>query len=264
MSDGSVTTSRADSALRITLDRPSRRNSLNHQMIDELVGILSAAAYDDSLRAIAITGAGDDFCTGADWVATNDSGQRPRTGDLVRRIPHTAHRVIELVATIQLPVVCAVRGWAVGLGCNLALAADFTIADTGATLWEPFMSRGFTPDSGATWLLPRLAGVARAKRMLLLGEQVTGSQAADWGLIHDAVAADEVDTAVDSLLARLAAGPTVAIGLAKQAIAYGQHATLSQSLNQELSNLELSCRTTDFKEGLAAFRERRDPDFQGR
>ncbi|QRY54566.1 enoyl-CoA hydratase/isomerase family protein [Mycolicibacterium septicum] len=264
MSDGSVTTSRADSTLRITLDRPARRNSLNHQMIDELVGILSAAAYDDSLRAIAIAGAGDDFCTGADWVATNDSGQRPRTGDLVRRIPHTAHRVIELVATIQLPVVCAVRGWAVGLGCNLALAADFTIADTSATFWEPFMSRGFTPDSGATWLLPRLAGVARAKRMLLLGEQVTGSQAANWGLIHDAVAADEVDTAVDSLLARLAAGPTVAIGLAKQAIAYGQHATLSQSLNQELSNLELSCRTADFKEGLAAFRERRDPDFQGR
>ncbi|BBX26586.1 enoyl-CoA hydratase/isomerase family protein [Mycolicibacterium alvei] len=264
MSDGSVTTSRADSTLRITLDRPSRRNSLNHQMIDELVSILSAAAYDDSLRAIALTGAGEDFCAGADWVATNSTGQRPRTGDLVRRIPHTAHRVIELVATIQLPVVCTVRGWAVGLGCNLALAADFTIADTGATLWEPFMNRGFTPDSGATWLLPRLAGVARAKRMLLLGEKVSGSQAADWGLIHSAVPANQLDTAVDSLLAQLAAGPTVAIGLAKQAIAYGQHATLTQSMNQELSNLELSCRAGDFKEGLAAFREHRDPDFTGR
>lgn len=264
VSDEAVSTSRDGAVLRITLDRPSRRNSLSHSMIDDLVDILTAAAYDDSLRAIALSGSGDDFCTGADWVATNDSGQRPRTGDLVRRIPHTAHRVIELVATIQLPVVCAVRGWAVGLGCNLALAADFTIADTGATLWEPFMSRGFTPDSGATWLLPRLAGVARAKRMLLLGEKVTGSQAADWGLIHDAVPGNQLDAAVDSLLARLAAGPTVAIGLAKQAIAYGQHATLSQSLNQELSNLELSCRTVDFKEGLAAFQERRDPDFQGR
>ncbi|OHU01679.1 enoyl-CoA hydratase [Mycobacterium syngnathidarum] len=264
VSDGSVTTSRADSILRITFDRPSRRNALSHEMIDDLVGILTAAASDDSLRAIALTGTGDNFCTGADWVATNETGQRPRTGDLVRRIPHTAHRVIELVATIQLPVVCAVRGWAVGLGCNLALAADFTIADSEATFWEPFMSRGFTPDSGATWLLPRLAGVARAKRMLLLGEKVTGSQAADWGLIHDAVAVNQFDEAVDSLLARLAAGPTVAIGLAKQAIAYGQHATLTQSLNQELSNLEISCRTADFKEGLAAFRERRDPDFQGR
>ncbi len=233
-------------------------------MIDDLVSALTAAASDDSLRAISITGAGDDFCTGADWVATNDSGRRPRTGDLIRRIPHTAHRVIELVATIQLPVVCAVRGWAVGLGCNLALAADFTVADTGATFWEPFLSRGFSPDSGSTWLLPRLAGLTRAKRMLLLGEKVTGAEAVDWGLIHIAVPGDEVDSAAEELLARVAAGPTVAIGLTKQAIAYGQHATLSQSMNQELSNLELSCRTSDFKEGLAAFRERRDPDFKGR
>jgi 2-(1,2-epoxy-1,2-dihydrophenyl)acetyl-CoA isomerase len=263
VSDGSVTTSRADSVLRITLDRPTRRNSLDHQMIDDLVAILTSAASDDSLRAISITGAGEHFCTGADWLATN-AGERPRTGDLVRRIPHTAHRVIELVATIHLPVVCAVRGWAVGLGCNLALAADFTVADAGATFWEPFISRGFSPDSGSTWLLPRLAGVARAKRMLLLGEKVSGTDAAHWGLIHSAVPADELETAAADLLARLSQGPTVAIGLAKQAIAYGQHATLTQSMNQELSNLELSCRTNDFKEGLAAFRDRRDPDFNGR
>ncbi|MCV7286599.1 enoyl-CoA hydratase/isomerase family protein [Mycolicibacterium wolinskyi] len=264
MNDEAVSTSRDGDVLRVVLDRPDRRNSLSHRMIDDLVTVLTAAASDDSLRAIAITGAGGDFCTGADWVATNSGGQRPRTGDLVRRVPHTAHRVIELVATIQLPVICTVRGWAVGLGCNLALAADFTIADADATFWEPFLSRGFSPDSGATWLLPRLAGVTRARRMLLLGEKVSGTQAADWGLIHDAVPAGELDAAADELLARLANGPTVALGLAKQAIVYSQHATLTQSMNQELSNLELSCRTGDFKEGLAAFRERRDPDFRGR
>lgn len=233
-------------------------------MVDELVAILTQAASDDSLRAVCLTGSGDDFCAGADWVATNSDGRRPRTGDLTRRIPHTANRVVELVASIQLPVVCALRGWAVGLGANLALAADFTVAAHDATLWEPFIDRGFSPDSGATWLLPRLAGLTRAKRMLLLGEKVTGTDAADWGLIHDAVPAHQVQAAADDLVTRLAAGPTVAIGLAKQAINFGLDATLTQSMAHELASLELSCRTSDFKEGLAAFRDRRTPDFQGR
>jgi len=234
-------------------------------MIEMLVGALTDAAADDSLRAIVIRGAGDHFCAGADWVASNSgAGQRPRSGDLVRRIPHAAHRVIELVASIQLPVVCSVRGWAVGIGCNLALAADFTVAAADAVFWEPFLDRGFSPDSGSTWLLPRLVGLARARRMLLLGEKVSAADAADWGLIHQAVSPTELDDTVEELLARLASGPTVAIGLAKQALSFGQHATLTQSMTQELFNLELSCRTNDFKEGLEAFRQRRAPKFQGR
>jgi 2-(1,2-epoxy-1,2-dihydrophenyl)acetyl-CoA isomerase len=262
--DGAVTASRDGDVLRLTLDRPSRRNALSHSMIDALVDLLTDAASDDSLRAIHIRGAGNDFCAGADWVATNSTGQRPRTGDLVRRIPHTANRVIELVHTIQLPVVCSVRGWAVGLGCNLALAADFTVAADDAVFWEPFVGRGFSPDSGATWLLPRLVGVARAKEMLLLGEKVNASDAANWGLVHRCVSASELDDVTEQLVSRLASGPTVAIGLAKQAINYGQHATLGQAMTQELFNLELSCRTTDFKEGLAAFRDKRTPEFGGR
>lgn len=261
--DGVVTTSREGGILHVTLDRPSRRNSLSHPMIDAFVDVLTEAATDDSLRAIHLKGAGGDFCSGADWVATN-SGERPRTGDLVRRIPHTANRVIELVHGIQLPVVCSVRGWAAGLGCNLALAADFTVAADDAVFWEPFIDRGFSPDSGSTWILPRLVGIARAKSMLLLGEKVGASDAAAWGLIHHCVPAVDLEASVDALLARLASGPTVAIGLAKQAIHHGQHATLTQSMNQELFNLELSCRTRDFKEGLAAFREKRTPEFGGR
>lgn len=262
--DGSVTAVRDGAILRITLDRPQRRNSLSRPMVDSLVRLLTDAATDDTLRAIGITGAGGHFCTGADWVSTNAGGQRPRSGDLVRRIPLTANRAVELVTTIHLPVVCTVRGWAVGLGANLALAADFTFADTGATFWEPFVDRGFSPDSGASWLLPRLAGVARARRMLLLGEKVSGTEAAEWGLIHAAASAEDLDDQADALLARLAGGPTVALGLAKQALAYGAHATLAQTMAQELSNLELSCRTGDFKEGLEAFTQRRSPDFQGR
>lgn len=262
--DGAVTASRDGAILRLTLQRPARKNSLSHTMIDSLVSALTEAATDDTLRTVHISGHGSDFCAGVDWVATNSSGRRPRSGDLVRRIPHTSHRVIELVHTIQLPIVCSVRGWAAGLGCNLALAADFTVAATDAVFWEPFVSRGFSMDSGSSWLLPRLAGIARAKRMLLLGEEVTGADAADWGLIHDCVEADALDDTTEELLDRLASGPTVAIGLAKQAIHFGQHATLSQSMNQELYNVELSSRTTDFKEGMTAFRDKRPPEFQGR
>ncbi len=259
-----MTVTRDGAILRITLDRPTRRNTLNHPMIDALVVVLSEAATDDHLRAVHIRGAGDDFCAGSDLVATNSGGERPRTGDLVRRVPLQAHRVIELVGTIALPVVCTVRGWAAGLGCNLALAADFTVASSDAVFWEPFIPRGFSADSGSTWLLPRLIGVARARRMLLLGEKVSGADAADWGMIHAVVGSEELDDAGEALLARLAAGPTVAIGLTKQALHAGQHTTLTHAMNQELYNLELACRTADFKEGMAAFRERRTPDFTGR
>ncbi|QQW36797.1 enoyl-CoA hydratase-related protein [Mycobacterium marinum] len=262
--EGSVTSRRDGTLLRITLDRPSRRNSLTQNMIEMLLDTLGGAATDDSLRAILIRGAGADFCAGADWVAASTGTQRPRTGDLLRRIPHAAHRVIELLHTIHLPVVCGVQGWAAGLGANLALAADFTVASSDATFWEPFVVRGFSPDSGSTWLLPRLVGLARARRMLLLGEQVTAPEAADWGLIHQVVDATDLDSAVDELLTRLARGPTVAIGLAKQALNHGQHATLTESMTHELFNLELTCRTSDFKEGLTAFRQHRTPKFEGR
>ena len=263
-SDGFVTITRDGPILRLIMNRPGHRNSLSRSMIDELVGALTDAVTDDGLRALHLTGAGDNFCSGADWVAANNSGTRPRTGDLIRRIPLTSHRIIELIAGIALPVVCTVRGWAVGLGCNLALAADFSIAADDAVFWEPFIARGFSPDSGASWLLPRLVGVARARRMLLLGEKVSGTLAADWGMVHQATPSAELDAATENLLDKLAGGPTVALGLAKQGLAFGAQTNLTQTMTQELHNLELSCRTADFKEGLAAFRDRRDAGFTGR
>ena len=259
-----VLTTVEDGVLRIVLNRPGRRNSLDAAAASAVVAALEAAATDDALRVIVLAGAGEHFCSGADWVASNAAGERPRTGSLQRRTPLQAHRIVQLLLEIQLPVVCVVRGWAVGLGFQLALAADFAIASEGARFWEPFIDRGFSPDSGATWLLPRLAGLARARELLLLGRKLTGAEAAAWGLIHASVPEDTLDGEAAKVIGQLAAGPTVAIGLAKKCLARNLEEPLARALDNESLALELSSRTTDFREGLAAFAERRAPRFQGR
>lgn len=151
-----------------------------------------------------------------------------------------------------------------GLGCNLAFTADFTVAADDAVFWEPFITRGFSPDSGATWLVPRLAGTARAKQMLMLGEKVGAPDACDWGLIYRSTSESDLDSTANALLDRLASGPTVALGLAKQAINRSHTTSLTDAMNQELYSLELACRTEDFKEGLRAFKDRTEPEFRGR
>jgi 2-(1,2-epoxy-1,2-dihydrophenyl)acetyl-CoA isomerase len=261
---GAVRYRTSHDVLRIVLDRPDRRNAMSAEMVASLVDALEKAAIDDSLRAVVVAGAGEDFCSGVDWVAANASGERPRTGQLARRIPLQAHRVIQLLQDVQLPVVCAVRGWAAGFGLGLALAADFAIATRSARFWAPFTQRGFTPDSGSTWLLPRLVGVAQAKELLLLGRKITGAEAADMRLIYHAVEDADLDSAVAALVDELARGPTAALGLAKALINGATQRTLAEALVDESVALELACRTLDFKEGLSAFAERRDPEFRGR
>ena len=264
VSDG-VGVSVRDDILEILLDRPERKNALHSAAIVRMVATLEAAATDDALRAVIIRGSGDNFCSGADWVATNRTdGQRPRTGSIQRRTPVQAHRLIQLIMEVQLPVVCAVRGWAAGVGCQIALAADFTVAEDSSRFWEPFVKRGFTPDSGATWLLPRLIGVARAKELLMLGREVSGTQAAEWGLIHRAVATADLDAVVDELLTELTGAATVAVGLTKRAIHRALESSLAAAMETEANALELSSRSPDFKEGLTAFQEKRTPNFGGR
>jgi 2-(1,2-epoxy-1,2-dihydrophenyl)acetyl-CoA isomerase len=255
----------SEGVLHLRLDRPDRKNALTAAGMGRLVRALEDASTDDSLRVVVLGSTGDDFCAGADWVATNaGTGPRPRTGSIQRRTPVQAHRLIELLAELQLPVVCAVRGWAAGIGFQMALVADFTVATEASRFWEPFLQRGFTPDSGATWLLPRLVGIARAKELLLLGRELSGREAADWGLIHRAVPDGELDAEIDELVGRLATGPTVALGLTKRCIHRGLDSSLVAAMEAEANALELSSRSPDFKEGLAAFRERRPPNFEGR
>lgn len=252
-----------DGVLRLTLDRPSRKNSLDVPSLRRIIAALEAAATNDALRVVVLSGNGSDFCAGADWVASNAPGTRPRTGSLQRRTPLQAHRLVELLTATQLPVVCAVRGWAAGLGFQLALAADFTIAAQSACFWEPFLERGFSADSGSTWLLPRLVGVARAKELLLLGRKLSGAEAAAWGLIYRAVPEAELDVATAALVEQLAGAATVAVGLTKQCIHRSLETGLPDALRNESFALELSSRTADFKEGLLAFTERRPARFTG-
>ena len=165
-----------------------------------MIEALSAAGPDESVRVILISGAGDHFCAGFDIVGRNAGDERPRVGSIQRRLPTEAHRLIELLLTTQTPVVCQVQGWAAGIGLHLALAADFAVVDEAARLWEPYAQRGFTPDTGGTWLLPRRIGEVRAREMLLLGEAVSGADAAAWGMVHRAVPGDALAGEVQALV----------------------------------------------------------------
>lgn len=251
--------------LRLELARPEKRNAIDDSMMGGLIDAVDAANRDEGVRAILLTGAGDHFCGGADIVARNAAtGERPRVGSIQRRVPSLAHRLIPLVCNVQVPVVCAVRGYAAGIGLHLAVAADFTVAATDSTFWEPFAQRGFTADSGGTWLLPRRVGPTRARELLMLGRRLDGVEAADWGLVHRAVDPAAVETTARELVATLAAGPTVTLGLTKWLLHQGEARALEAHLADEAFALELSSRSEDFKEGLNAFRDKRSPDFKGR
>lgn len=256
---------RQSGVLRLTIDRPGKRNALTDEIVTGLIDELVSAGSDESVRVIVLNGSGDDFCSGFDIVARNATGgDRPRVGSIQRRLPNQANRLISLMLRTQTPIICEVRGWAAGIGFSLALAADFTVAASEARFWAPFLGRGFTPDSATTWLLPRRVGEVRAREMLLLGRVVDGSEAAEWSMIHSSVPSVELGEKVAELTSTLAAAPTVALGLTKMLLDASSVATLDTQLQAEAFSLELSSRSEDFKEGLAAFREKRNPDYKGR
>src|SRR5580698_210703 len=210
-----LTLAREGEVLKLSFNRPARRNSLTDPMVYVLTDTLDAAASDESVRVIHLQGEGDHFCSGFDLAERTPGPDRPRVGSVHRRMNGHVNRLIPAMLTCQTPIVCTARGWVIGLGLDILLATDFALVADDARLWAPFTTFAFTPDSAATWLIPRLVGVARAREMLLLGEKVSGTDAASWGLIHRAVPADELDAVSDELVQRLAAAPTVAVGLTK-------------------------------------------------
>jgi 2-(1,2-epoxy-1,2-dihydrophenyl)acetyl-CoA isomerase len=247
----------AGDLLTVTISNPGRRNALDDQAIAAFAATIEKAQNTEAVRALLITGDGTDFCSGFDIVGRN-------AGDGQRRLPSQAHRLIPLLVELQLPVVAAVRGYAAGIGLQLLLASDFVIAADTSLLWEPFAKRGMTPDSGASWLLPRVVGPLRARQMLMLGRRLSGAEALDWGIVHECVPDAEVAGRARELAATLAAGPTVALGLTRWLIGTSYERGLREHLGQEATSLELSSRSPDFREGLAAFVGKRDPKFTGR
>jgi 2-(1,2-epoxy-1,2-dihydrophenyl)acetyl-CoA isomerase len=257
--------------LRIRIDRPDKRNALNDAMVAELIRLIEAAGTDEAVRAVLLTASGEHFCSGFDIVGRNSAadkgqgnGKKPRAGSIQRRLPSQAHRLIPLLLETQVPVVAAVRGWAAGIGLALTLAADVAVAADSATFWSPYASRGFTPDSGVSWLLPRRIGEVRARRMLLLSERVDGATAADWGMVDRCVPDKDLEQESERVALTLAGTATVAVGLTKWLLHSGQEAPLDAQLRNEAFAMELSSRSEDFREGLAAFAAKRPPAFTGR
>ncbi|MGZ8763641.1 MAG: enoyl-CoA hydratase/isomerase family protein [Acidimicrobiia bacterium] len=252
--------------LRLTLDRPARKNALTDDIVLALIGVFDATGLDESVRVIALTGTGDDFCSGFDLGQRSGSADtaRPRVGSVQRRMQTHVNRLIPAMLETQVPIVATGGGWCIGLGLNLLLAADFAIVADDARLRAPFTSFGFTPDSGASWLLPRLVGIARAKEMLLLGREISGKQAAEWGLVHRAVESADLDAATAALVDELAAAATVAVGLTKVLVQRGLTTDLAHQLADEGLAMELSSRSDDFREYATSRRDKRPPDYQGR
>jgi len=258
--------------LAITLNRPAVKNALSVEMVYGIIAAVESASVDDVTRVIVIRASGPDFCSGIDLVQSNrrDRGPapstgrvKPRTGHLQRGFRLGAHRMIEALDGVQLPVVAGVRGWAAGVGNMLALSADVVVATPSAKFWVPFVTKGLTPDSGNTWLLPRLVGLSRAKEMVLRGKPVPGEKAAAWGLVSECVAEEGLDRAVDAIAAELAQAATVAIGLGKTLLHRNLEVGLAAALQNEGIYEELAVRSNDFKEGMRAFSENRAPFYSG-
>jgi 2-(1,2-epoxy-1,2-dihydrophenyl)acetyl-CoA isomerase len=249
-------------AARILLNRPEALNAWNEQFGLDLNDAVTAVAGDDSIRAVLITGAGRGFSSGADLKEQRgaDDGGLP---DLSARLKEVYHPIITGLREMPKPVVAAVNGPAVGIGCSLALAADLIVAAESAYLLLAFVNIGLVPDGGSTAFLPARVGYARAAEMAMLGERVPAEKALDWGLVNRVVPDDELASVSGELLDRLANGPTRSYAGAKKLLNRRMYADLAGQLDAEAETQKEQGGSKDFVEGVLAFAEKRPPNFTG-
>jgi 2-(1,2-epoxy-1,2-dihydrophenyl)acetyl-CoA isomerase len=252
--------------LTITMNRPEVFNAFNDTMLEELGDAIDAAAADESVRCVVLRGAGNNFGSGQDlraFAAVHQSGES-LTGGKVSVHLQKYHRVVLAIRTMPKPVIAAVRGAAAGISCNVALACDLRIAADDARFIEAFARIGLVPDGGGGYFLPRLVGLGKALEMAMLAEEVRGPEAERIGLVNKCVPVGEFEVATKTLAQRLANGPTRSYALIKQLMNASFESDLQSSLQLEGELQDEAMQTEDHREGVAAFLQKRKPEYKGR
>ncbi|MDR0276387.1 MAG: 2-(1,2-epoxy-1,2-dihydrophenyl)acetyl-CoA isomerase PaaG [Paucimonas sp.] len=246
----------------LSLNRPEQLNSFNALMHQEVREALKAVQNNTEVRVLLLTGEGRGFCAGQDLSDRNvaPGAQMPDLGLSIERFYNPLVRTLR---ELPIPVICAVNGVAAGAGANLPLACDLVLAARSASFIQAFCKIGLIPDSGGTWALPRLVGMARAKALALLGERLSAEQALEWGLIYKVVDDAELRDQAIALARQLATQPTYGLGLIKRSLHASQDNTFEQQLTLERDLQRLAGRSEDYREGVAAFMEKRTPTFKG-
>lgn len=259
----SILTAQDGPVLSITLNRPDKLNAATDQMLDELIDAFKSAERDDSVRAILLTGAGRGFCAGQDLGAVQERQGEAGGMSFGEHLRRTYNPLILRMRQMPKPIIGAINGVAAGAGMSMAMACDIRLAAESASFLQAFVKIGLIPDSGSTWMLPRLVGMTRALDLMLTGRKISVQEALSYGLINQIVPDADLMATATQTAAEFAAAPTRAIGYIKRALEFAATSTLADALNNEADLQEIAGRTADHKEGIAAFMEKRPAQFKG-
>lgn len=268
MKEKAVLLEKDEGVATITLNRPDALNTINMQLREELIEVLKEVSEDKEVRAVLITGAGRAFCAGGDvklQLERMERGERPvETKEIIQSPRIGLGTAVILISNMEKPVIAAVNGVAAGAGCSLALACDIVFASDKARFSAAFVRIGLMPDTGGTYFLPRHVGLHKAKDLVFTGDMIDATEAERIGLVNKVVPADELMEYADNYARRLAKGATRAIGMAKIAMNRAVTVDLTSALEFEAYAQSICWQLEDHKEGVDAFKEKREPVFKGR